>query len=534
MVAHAKAAESKQDPWTFVDRRDQEEATRFRGSFSGYERNAWFVSPGVGAPFVEAGFGAGLDLDEDGRAVAPIDMDGDGDLDLAVLSLQSLRLLQNPTPKRHFARVRLRAARKSVDSHSAPDAASLASATGSTVPPTAARATHGHANALGAWVRVEAGGRKQLAEVRLTAGFHTQISPELHFGLGDAEQVEAIEVRWPGGVTQRFTDLPADARLVLTEGRADAQVEALRAWPAEAMPRALGTLSLDARVDTLDGASVPIGVRGRPTVVNFWAPWCEACAREMPALVRLRAELGDAVDFVGVSVEREKRESVQAFAGEHHIDYPVRLATDEAITAFFGPDARFSLPVTFVFDARGQVRRAFHREVDAAEVAATLRTATSGIAPTDYLALAERSLATHDEGQARALVAGAVANAGDDIDITVRAAELYLRLRDAGAAEAALRPALARRPDSADAWAIFAGTLGQQGHLEEAETAIGKALALAPKNPRALNADGMAHMARGDFAGAAARFEAALKHDPEFDLARANLDAARQRLDEPP
>ena len=40
------------------------------------------------------------------------------------------------------------------------------------------------------------------------------------------------------------------------------------------------------------GESTPISsVRGRLTVVNFWATWCPPCVEEMPELSRVHAEM---------------------------------------------------------------------------------------------------------------------------------------------------------------------------------------------------------------------------------------------------
>jgi hypothetical protein len=41
--------------------------------------------------------------------------------------------------------------------------------------------------------------------------------PWLHFGLGDAAQVERVEVRWPSGAVSRMGPLRADQRLRVTE-----------------------------------------------------------------------------------------------------------------------------------------------------------------------------------------------------------------------------------------------------------------------------------------------------------------------------
>jgi hypothetical protein len=40
----------------------------------------------------------------------------------------------------------------------------------------------------------------------------------LHFGLGAAQKVEAIRVRWPNGVEEKFPGVVAGQRYVLVEG----------------------------------------------------------------------------------------------------------------------------------------------------------------------------------------------------------------------------------------------------------------------------------------------------------------------------
>ena len=65
-------------------------------SFSGYERNPFFVNR-EGRGFSEVGALLGIDYDDDARAVALVDWDRDGDLDMWVTNRTApqVRLLMN-------------------------------------------------------------------------------------------------------------------------------------------------------------------------------------------------------------------------------------------------------------------------------------------------------------------------------------------------------------------------------------------------------------------------------------------------------
>jgi hypothetical protein len=64
-------------------------------------------------------------------------------------------------------------------------------------------------NAIGARVRIEAAGRAQAREVDPHFGYLSSHDPRVHFGLGSAERVERVTVRWPDGREDAWTDLPA-------------------------------------------------------------------------------------------------------------------------------------------------------------------------------------------------------------------------------------------------------------------------------------------------------------------------------------
>jgi tetratricopeptide (TPR) repeat protein len=73
-------------------------------------------------------------------------------------------------------------------------------------------------SAIGARVAVEAGGRKQHRQVSGGSNFGC-LPFEQHFGLAEAKTVEAVEVRWPSGLVQRWENLPINTTLRFTEGQ---------------------------------------------------------------------------------------------------------------------------------------------------------------------------------------------------------------------------------------------------------------------------------------------------------------------------
>ncbi|HVO51544.1 MAG TPA: CRTAC1 family protein [Thermoanaerobaculia bacterium] len=73
-------------------------------------------------------------------------------------------------------------------------------------------------DALGAVVRLWAGGRVQLREVRAGSSYLSQSSHDLLFGLGTNEKADRIEIRWPDGKRQEIHDVPAGVLVTLAEG----------------------------------------------------------------------------------------------------------------------------------------------------------------------------------------------------------------------------------------------------------------------------------------------------------------------------
>ena len=71
---------------------------------------------------------------------------------------------------------------------------------------------------LGAQVAVTAGGRTQVQTFRVSPSYASGSLVPLHFGLGAAEKADEIEVRWPGGPAQSFSNVAARRSYSLARG----------------------------------------------------------------------------------------------------------------------------------------------------------------------------------------------------------------------------------------------------------------------------------------------------------------------------
>ena len=162
-------------------------------SYSGYETLRFFRNEGY-STFTEEAAAVGLASDRDQRGVVVFDADDDGDLDLFLANQgQPPQLfLHRGVPERHWLMIEL-------------------------VGDPARGSTR---DAVGARVTVRTAAGEQVRERDGGNGFAGQSDPRLHFGLGTAQKVERLEVRWPGGGVQVLEDVPADQHLTVREGEA--------------------------------------------------------------------------------------------------------------------------------------------------------------------------------------------------------------------------------------------------------------------------------------------------------------------------
>jgi len=79
--------------------------------------------------------------------------------------------------------------------------------------------TKSNRDAIGARVVLKAGKRLLVDEVRSGSSYNSSSDMRLHFGLGGAPSIDSLQVRWPSGLNEEFTNLKIDAMNVITEGK---------------------------------------------------------------------------------------------------------------------------------------------------------------------------------------------------------------------------------------------------------------------------------------------------------------------------
>lgn len=95
--------------------------------------------------------------------------------------------------------------------------------------------------------------------------------------------------------------------------------------------------------------------RGQALVVNFWAPWCAPCVRELPQFDRFQREFAArGWQVLGVAIDSEP--AVVQFLQHTPVSYPVGLAGLEGsdLMTALGNTAG-ALPFTVVVDREGRV-----------------------------------------------------------------------------------------------------------------------------------------------------------------------------------
>jgi hypothetical protein len=166
------------------------------------QRKQVFVNDGRRFRHATAEIGGGLLIEQSSRGAAFGDYDNDGDVDVLVVNMnEPPTLLRNESSSgNHWVTLRLVGSKSNRD-------------------------------AIGAKVRIEVAGRRQVMWVRGDGSYLSHSDTRAHFGLGTASRVDRLEIQWPSGLVQSVAGLAADRFYVAKEGT-PGLIESVRASPA--------------------------------------------------------------------------------------------------------------------------------------------------------------------------------------------------------------------------------------------------------------------------------------------------------------
>ncbi|MFT4638923.1 MAG: peroxiredoxin [Verrucomicrobiales bacterium] len=338
-------------------------------SLSGHERNCAFLNvPGTDGSrrFVTASAAMGLDFDDDARSPALVDWDRDGDLDLWMTNRTApmLRFVKNESPQTNrWIAIRLR---------------------GKTC----------NADAIGAYVEITLeDGRKISQTLKAGEGYLAQSSKWLHFGLGEAQQIKAMQVRWPDGKTELFVGSETNKRFHATQGegrlREDKHlsVKLAKSAPLDSVKEesAVHELSLSRwpipllPYTSFDGQERAAGGNSEGfTLVNLWATWCRPCVAELNAFSKERNRISKAglkvialsVDNLAMGGQATSGGDPATFYKKLGIPFEAGLATETLVNQIenvygmlYGPRWPLPVPTSVLLDQKGQLLAFYKGEV---------------------------------------------------------------------------------------------------------------------------------------------------------------------------
>ena len=156
------------------------------------ERNLALVNggttPGTPPRFTDKAADWGLDLMSVSQGAAFADFDGDGDVDIVVNNQNEPAALYENRVGAEHGRIVVRLVGRGANR-----------------------------DGLGARLSARAGDLRMERLVTLPGGYLSADEPRTFFGLGAAERLDRLEVRWPSGAVQVFEDLAADHLYTITE-----------------------------------------------------------------------------------------------------------------------------------------------------------------------------------------------------------------------------------------------------------------------------------------------------------------------------
>ena len=481
------------------------ELIRSDASWSGRERNVLYLNHGDGS-FSEISGVAGLDFPEDSRAFVLTDLDHDGRLEIVLKNRNApqLRVLRNSM-------------------------AELGNSIAFRM-----RGTTSNRDAIGAAVTVESAGRRQTKYLQAGSGFLSQHGKEVFFGVGSSEHPVRATIRWPGGLTQTFEQLPVNHRIAVEEGSAkflatpfakSQHRDVKSGQPHRMEPDAptvqtwlLDPLNAPAfSLPDLQGRNCSLeSLRGTFVLLVFWARSSPSSCELLSTLRQSYAKISAAgLRVLAVCIDDdEKAAEARAFAEHEAFPFPTVFATAEIAGVYnivyrylFDRRRDLGIPTSFLLNDDGMIAKVYQGSID----------------PEQFLRDLESFPRTPQERVSRALPFNGTLYQGSfqRNDFTYGVAFFQHGYLDQAAVS--FKQTIAAMPESAEAHYNLGTLYLRRNALDDAQQYLEQAVKLRPDYPEAWNNLGMLAAQQGSPEKAIQNFNQSLQLRPGYVVALLNL-----------
>jgi Flp pilus assembly protein TadD/peroxiredoxin len=498
--ANATPSANYEHGWNAIN-----ELIRSDHSWSGYERNTFYLNNRDGS-FSDISGVSGLDGKEDSRAFALADLDGDGRLEVIAKNRNApqLRVFRN-----------------------------VMSEIGDSVC-FRLRGTKSNRDAIGAAITVRSGDLRQTKYLQASTGFLSQHSKEIFFGLGRVAAKISVTVRWPSGTVQEFSDIRANHRVTIEEGKSGISATPYSAYHPTAggdapavknnpLPTAVSTWLLDPlpapdfSLPDLFGKATTLSVfRGRPVLLGIWAQTAAQSLEQMRELERHQLEFNaKQIPVLSLNVDTgPDAAKVRAFADRERLMIPILQSTPDVAGVYnilyrFLYDRRRDLPIpcSFLLDESGMIVKVYQGVVSAKQIVAD-----AAAIPRTYEARVLQGLPFPGK-----LYDGKFKRN----DFTYGVALFQFGYLDQAAE--AFKLVVASQPLNAEAYYNLGTLYLRKSNFAEARGYLEQSVKLRPEYPEAWNNLGMVAGQQNQFAEAIRNFARSLDQRPDYVTALLNL-----------
>ena len=102
---------------------------------------------------------------------------------------------------------------------------------------------------------------------------------------------------------------------------------------------------------------------GKMVLINFWAPWCKPCLKEMPSFVEIQEQYKDDFMIIGVLFNNKLTpERLDEFMKQYKVNFPVTIGDENKRLAKSFDDVKM-IPESFLFSKDGILLEKFIGEI---------------------------------------------------------------------------------------------------------------------------------------------------------------------------